>query len=150
MERSSPDAAGAGHERARLLARGVVVLLADVVTKAIACTRSAVRAAAAGAGHGLRFVLVYNPGAAFGLHLGPYSRWIFMVLTVGALVVLWRLYQQTRAATAAHARARAGVRGRARQPRSTASGRRSGVVDFIDVGLRATRAGRRSTSRTSR
>ena len=27
--------------------------------------------------------LVYNQGAAFGLHLGPYSRWIFLGLAVG-------------------------------------------------------------------
>ncbi|MGH7618956.1 MAG: signal peptidase II, partial [Gemmatimonadaceae bacterium] len=32
-------------------------------------------------GEWLRFTLVYNPGAAFGLHVGQYSRWIFMALT---------------------------------------------------------------------
>jgi signal peptidase II len=46
-------------------------------------------------GDTLRWTLVYNPGAAFGLHLGQYSRWIFLVLTVAALVILARLYRQT-------------------------------------------------------
>src|SRR5918994_948504 len=32
-------------------------------------------------GDAVRLTLVYNPGAAFGLHLGPLSRWIFMALT---------------------------------------------------------------------
>ena len=44
-------------------------------------------------GDWLRFTLVYNPGAAFGLHVGQHSRWIFMVLTIVALVILGRLYR---------------------------------------------------------
>jgi len=48
------------------------------------------------AGDALRLTLVRNKGAAFGLYLGDYSRYIFMVLTVGALIILWRLYQSTR------------------------------------------------------
>src|SRR5258708_26766352 len=47
-------------------------------------------------GNHLRLTLVYNPGAAFGLNLGVYSRWIFMALTAGALVILGRLYQATK------------------------------------------------------
>ena len=47
-------------------------------------------------GETVRLTLVYNPGAAFGLHLGPYSRWIFTVLTSGALYILSRLYRTTR------------------------------------------------------
>ena len=43
----------------------------------------------------LRLTLVHNPGAAFGLSLGPHSRWIFTALTLAALVVLWRLYCAT-------------------------------------------------------
>ncbi len=38
-------------------------------------------------GDHVRFTLVYNPGAAFGLHLGPHSRWIFLALT-GAVVAV--------------------------------------------------------------
>jgi signal peptidase II len=86
-------------------------------------------------GEAVRLTLVYNPGAAFGLHLGQYSRWIFMVLTAGALVILWRLYQVTRPGdttrTLALALVCAGAIGnlidRVRSP--------LGVVDFIDVGI---------------
>jgi len=86
-------------------------------------------------GEAVRLTLVYNPGAAFGLHLGEYSRWIFTVLTVGALVILWRLFQTTRAGDAVRTLALALVCGgaignlidRLRSP--------LGVVDFIDVGI---------------
>jgi signal peptidase II len=39
--------------------------------------------------------LVYNPGAAFGIHVGEYSRWVFMVLALVALVVLGAMVRQT-------------------------------------------------------
>jgi signal peptidase II len=87
-------------------------------------------------GNHLRLTLVYNPGAAFGLNLGSYSRWIFMALTIGALVVLGRLYQATRQGDLIRTLALGLVCGgavgnlidRVRSP--------IGVVDFIDVGLR--------------
>ena len=86
-------------------------------------------------GSTLRFTLVYNPGAAFGLNLGMQSRWIFTVLTIVALVILGRLYLATRrgdmARTLALAMVCAGALGnlldRLRSP--------MGVVDFLDVGL---------------
>ncbi len=85
-------------------------------------------------GEVLRFTLVYNPGAAFGLNVGEYSRWVFIVLTVGALVILGRLYQQTRPGDSARlialglvcAGAVGNLLDRLRSSR--------GVVDFIDVG----------------
>lgn len=86
-------------------------------------------------GDAIRLTLVYNPGAAFGLHLGPYSRWIFTVLTVGALVILGRLHTATRAGDVPRTLALALVCGgaignlidRVRSP--------LGVVDFLDVGF---------------
>ena len=86
-------------------------------------------------GDAVRLTLVYNPGAAFGLHLGQYSRWIFMILTVAALGILWRLYQATRQGdvprTLALALVSAGAIGnlidRVRSSR--------GVVDFLDFGV---------------
>jgi signal peptidase II len=86
-------------------------------------------------GEWVRFTLVYNPGAAFGLHLGEHSRWIFMVLTIFALLILGRLYQSTRSGHQARVFSLALVCGgaignlmdRIRVPK--------GVVDFIDVGL---------------
>lgn len=114
----------------------VGVVLMDVVTKAIAVYALVPRGIPRQViGEYLRFTLVYNPGAAFGLHLGDYSRWIFTVLTIGALYILARLYRTTRAddwpRTLALALVCAGAIGnlidRLRSP--------LGVVDFIDVGL---------------
>lgn len=114
----------------------LVVVVADVITKAIAVYSLAPqRVPHEIIGESVRFTLVYNPGAAFGLHLGDYSRWIFMVLTIGALVILGRLYRQTRDGdlprTLAIALVCAGAVGnlidRIRSP--------LGVVDFIDVGF---------------
>ena len=74
----------------------VVVLVLDLITKAVAVATLAPSGLSNPVfGSWFRFALVYNPGAAFGLHLGDYSRWIFMALTGGAIVILWRLYQQT-------------------------------------------------------
>ena len=77
-----------------------VVVLADVVTKLMATyTLHPVGLPHEVFGERVRLTLVYNPGAAFGLHLGPHSRWIFLVLTAVVLVALWRLYRDTRLLT---------------------------------------------------
>ena len=69
------------------------VVIADIITKAIAVySLVPQRVPHELFGNAVRFTLVYNPGAAFGLHLGQYSRWIFMVLSIGAVVILVRLY----------------------------------------------------------
>jgi signal peptidase II len=113
------------------------VVAIDVVTKVLAVANlSPQHIPHDVVGEHLRFTLVYNPGAAFGLNLGPYSRWIFMALTIGALVVLWRLYQATRQGDLYRTLALGLVCGgavgnlidRVRSP--------LGVVDFIDVGVR--------------
>jgi signal peptidase II len=115
----------------------LTVVALDIVTKLLAVANlSPQHIPHEVIGNHLRLTLVYNPGAAFGLHLGGYSRWIFMALTVGALIVLGRLYQATRQGdlvrTAALALVCGGAVGnlidRVRSP--------MGVVDFIDVGLR--------------
>ncbi len=88
----------------------------------------------------VRFTLAYNPGAAFSMSLGPYSRVIFGAFAIVALVVLWRLYRMTGGGGRAgdHTRILAlglawgGAAGnlidRFRSP--------LGVVDFIDIGYR--------------
>ncbi len=118
----------------------VLVLFADLVTKAFA--ESAL--GPAGFAHRLvgdvvRLNLVYNPGAAFGLTLGPYSRAIFLTLTAVILRVLWSLYRTTRdrddRRVLSIALLVAGALGnavdRVRSP--------LGVVDFIDIGVGAHR-----------
>jgi signal peptidase II len=94
-------------------------------------------------GNFVRFTLAYNPGAAFSMSLGQYSRPIFGAFAVIALVVLWRLYKMTGAGARAGDRTRivalalafGGAAGnlldRFRSPQ--------GVVDFIDIGVGASR-----------
>ena len=113
-----------------------VVLIADILTKRWAVeTLLPRRMPHEVIGDWLRWTLVYNPGAAFGLSLGPYSRWIFTVLTIVALVILWRLYQQTlpgdKPRLLALSLVSAGAVGNLIDRLRGAAG----VVDFIDVGI---------------
>jgi signal peptidase II len=114
----------------------VLVLLADLATKALAESVLG----PAGFAHRLvgdvvRLNLVYNPGAAFGLTLGPYSRAIFLALTAVILRVLWALYRSTRdrdnSRVVALALLAAGAVGNAID--RIRSG--LGVVDFLDIGI---------------
>ena len=113
-----------------------VIVVADIVTKMIALNTLPPFSPQSVIGETLRLTLVRNKGAAFGLSLGDYSRYIFMALTVGALIILWRLYQSTREGdtprTLAIALVCAGAIGnlidRVRWS--------EGVVDFIDIGFR--------------
>jgi signal peptidase II len=112
----------------------VVIVLLDQITKLVAEATLAATPRPV-FGEWFRFALVYNPGAAFGLHLGPYSRWLFMGLTAGALVILGRLYQQTEnddyrrvlAIALVAAGAVGNVIDRIRSE--------YGVVDFLDIGF---------------
>jgi signal peptidase II len=82
-----------------------------------------------------RLTYIYNPGAAFGLHVGPLSRYVFLVLTIVCVVVLYVWFRATpvsdRLRLIAISLVTAGAIGnfidRARSPR--------GVVDFFDVGI---------------
>jgi signal peptidase II len=88
----------------------------------------------------VRFTLAYNPGAAFSMSLGQYSRYIFGAFALIALFVLWRLYRLAGPGTRAGDRLRIAALGlawggaagnlldRIRSPQ--------GVVDFIDIGVR--------------
>jgi signal peptidase II len=90
-------------------------------------------------GEYVRLTYIYNPGAAFGIHVGEYSRVVFLVLSLGALIALAAMYWTTpphdRIRLSAIALICAGALGnlidRVRSPR--------GVVDFLDVGIGAVR-----------
>ena len=113
---------------------GILVAL-DVVTKLLAESLLARRLPLALMGDWVQLRLVYNQGAAFGLHLGEYSRWIFFGLAVIALTVLGSMVRATRPGDRfrlfALALVCSGAAGnlvdRIRSP--------LGVVDFVDVGL---------------
>lgn len=82
-----------------------------------------------------RLTYIYNPGAAFGLHIGPASRYIFLGLTVACVAVLLSWFRGTpssnRLRLTAIALVTAGALGnfidRLRSSR--------GVIDFLDFGL---------------
>jgi signal peptidase II len=112
------------------------IVVVDVVTKFIAkTTLIPYRMPREVIGEWVRFTLVFNQGAAFGLHLGPWSRQIFLVLTVVALIILGRLYKDTRPGDRVRIIALGLVCGgaignlidRVRSP--------VGVVDFLDIGF---------------
>ncbi|HEX6964369.1 MAG TPA: signal peptidase II [Gemmatimonadaceae bacterium] len=87
-------------------------------------------------GDWVRLTLVHNPGAAFGLYLGPYSRWIFIVLTAVALIILGRLYKGTKPGQLLRVVAIGLVCGGAvgnLLDRLWPGSR--GVVDFLDLGI---------------
>lgn len=138
---SAFDGAGQGREaggdptRAAAVAIVAFVVVVDQVTKVLAQGHLALHVPNRIVGDVLRFTLTYNPGAAFGMHLGEASRWIFMALTVLIVGFLWRLYASTpgseRTLRLAVATVIGGAIGnfvdRVRVP--------MGVVDFIDVGV---------------
>ncbi len=112
------------------------IVAVDVLTKFIARTTLVpYRMPREVIGEWVRFTLVFNQGAAFGLHLGPWSRQIFLLLTVVALVILARLYKDTgpddRVRVIALGLVCGGAIGnlidRIKSP--------VGVVDFLDVGF---------------
>jgi signal peptidase II len=72
---------------------GVVTL--DFITKQMAVAQLSDRRPVYVLGEWLSLRLVYNTGAAFGISVGPYSRWVFMVLALVALVVLGAMVRQT-------------------------------------------------------
>jgi signal peptidase II len=82
-----------------------------------------------------RLTYIYNPGAAFGLNLGPHSRFIFLGLSMVAVVVLFYLYRSTPvedwmrrvAVSLVTAGAIGNAIDRVRSP--------EGVIDFLDFGI---------------
>ena len=113
-----------------------LIVVLDVVTKYFAHTRLLpVHLPRDIVGDFVRLTLVYNPGAAFGLNVGPASRWIFLALTVGALFVLGRLYMETHSGDRTRALALGLVCGGALGNLINRIWSARGVVDFIDIGV---------------
>jgi signal peptidase II len=85
-----------------------------------------------------RFTLGYNPGAAFSMHVGEYSRLIFSVIAVVALGVLWWIHRTSPGANrlrdVALGLAWGGAAGNLLDRLM-----RGAVVDFIDIGVGTTR-----------
>ena len=75
-------------EKRRFAGVVVAVIVLDLLTKFLAEARLPRWRSVPVLGDFFQLQLVYNPGAAFGLHVGAYSRWFFLALTLVALGVL--------------------------------------------------------------
>lgn len=112
-----------------------LVIAIDVVTK-VAAERFLFRfAPIAVVGDIVQLRLVYNPGAAFGIHVGPYSRWVFFGLAIVALVVLGAMARTTPNADRFRLVALGLVCGGAAGNLIDRLRSAQGVVDFIDIGI---------------
>lgn len=83
----------------------------------------------------VRLTYIHNPGAAFGIHLGQYSRIIFLVLSCVALAALAGMYWATAAKDRARLTSIALICGGAIGNLLDRIRLSAGVVDFMDVGL---------------
>lgn len=86
-------------------------------------------------GEYVRLTYIYNPGAAFGIHLGEHSRIIFLVLSLVALAALLGMYWFTPAVDRVRLTAIALICGGAVGNLIDRIRSESGVVDFLDVGI---------------
>jgi signal peptidase II len=136
MERSNAE----GVKPSVMLSVVGGIVLADAFTKLLAVDRlMPVHTPHPVIGEWLRWTLVYNPGAAFGFHLGPHSRWIFIALTFVALWVLWSMYRTSAPSARLKMLALASIAGGAIGNLIDRVRSSRGVVDFIDVGVGAWR-----------
>ena len=114
----------------------IAIVLIDFFTKRMALTYLPPRSIPHEVfGEYLRFTLAFNPGVAFGFHLGEASRYVFSILTVVILGVLLQLYRAAEPGDRMRRIAIALVAGGAIGNLLDRLRWRAGVVDFIDVGV---------------
>lgn len=113
----------------------VLVVLLDVATKLLAERYLTLHVPHPVFGDIARLTLAYNPGAAFSMHLGPYSRYIFGAFAAVALVILWRLYRHTTRRDVPRVLALGLAWGGASGNLIDRFRSSAGVVDFIDIGV---------------
>ena len=82
-----------------------------------------------------RLTFIYNTGAAFGLHLGESSRWVFMGLAAVAVVVLGVMFRGTPWSDRMRLFAIASVTGGAIGNVIDRIRSSRGVIDFLDFGV---------------
>jgi signal peptidase II len=112
---------------------GVVAL--DLVTKLVVMRTIGLYHTIDVIGSYVRLTYIHNPGAAFGIDVGPYSRVVFLVLSVIALIALAAMYWFTPAADRIRLTAIALICGGAVGNLLDRIRSAAGVVDFIDVGI---------------
>jgi signal peptidase II len=132
---SGADPSFHGAERRVFAWAALATVLLDLITKLIAEATLLRTPGIPVFGDWFQLRLVYNQGAAFGLHVGPYSRWIFFTVALIAVFVLTRMSRSSPVGDRFRQLALGLVAGgaignlidRIRSPR--------GVVDFLDVGV---------------
>jgi signal peptidase II len=82
-------------EQRRFAGVVLVVLVIDILTKLAAEAYLPRYMGVSIIGDFFQLRLVYNPGAAFGIHVGEHSRWVFMVLSTAALFILGSMLKTT-------------------------------------------------------
>jgi signal peptidase II len=122
-------------ERRLFWGTAVAIVVSDFVTKLLAEGLLARRLPLSVIGEWVQLRLVYNEGAAFGLDLGAYSRWIFFSLAVLALIVLGSMVRSTRPGDRFRLVALALVCGGAAGNLIDRLRSAQGVVDFVDIGV---------------
>jgi signal peptidase II len=136
---SADDLPAPGPERRVFWAAALVTVVLDLITKFLAEAMLLRTPGVSIFGDWFQLRLVYNPGAAFGLHLGPYSRWIFFVIALVAVFVLHRMSRTSPPGDWFRQLALGLVAGGAAGNLIDRVRSARGVVDFLDVGIGALR-----------
>lgn len=136
---SDAEATMASYPRRLFVLAALAAVAFDLVTKLIAATLLLRTPGIPVIGDWFQLRLVYNPGAAFGLHVGPYSRWFLSAVALVAVFVLARMSRGTPAAAHFRQLALGLVAGGAAGNLLNRIGSARGVVDFLDVGIGAYR-----------
>lgn len=122
-------------ERRLFAVTAALVIVFDLVTKAAAEAHLTRVTGVSVFGEWFQLRLVYNQGAAFGLHLGPFSRWFFLGFAVLAVFVLNTLSRSAMPGDRFRQIACGLVTGGAIGNLLDRVRSARGVVDFIDIGL---------------
>ena len=122
-------------ERRLFAVSAALVIVLDLVTKAAAEAHLTRVTGVPVFGEWFQFRLVYNQGAAFGLHLGPFSRWFFLGFAVLAVFVLNALSRSALPGDRFRQIACGLVTGGAIGNLLDRVRSARGVVDFIDIGV---------------
>ncbi|HEY8106878.1 MAG TPA: signal peptidase II [Gemmatimonadales bacterium] len=124
-----------GADRRIFWGAAVLVVVLDLATKLAAEATLLLTPGIPVIGDWFQLRLVYNRGAAFGLHVGPYSRWVFFGVAVVAVLVLNRMSVQTSIGDRFRQLALGLVAGGAAGNLIDRIRSSRGVVDFLDVGV---------------
>jgi signal peptidase II len=136
---SVADAPALGAERRVFWTAAFATVALDLITKLVAEATLLRTPGVSVFGDWFQLRLVYNQGAAFGLHVGPYSRWIFFTVALVAVFVLARMSHSGPPGDRFRQLALGLVAGGAAGNLLDRIRSSRGVVDFLDVGIGALR-----------